>query len=44
LMMKIGQAIYSQAWAQGWWQPEQPQDWVVEGDVETDDWKNTTRV
>ncbi len=46
LMMKIWQAIYSQAGAQGAPQAEQPQDWVVEWDVEKDDneWKNTTRV
>lgn len=47
LMMKIGQAIYSgSSWTQGWAQTEQPQDWVVEWDVEKDDneWKNTTRV
>lgn len=40
LMMKIGQAIYSQAGTNTW----EPQDWVVDGDVETDDGKNTTRV
>lgn len=45
LMMKIGQAIYSgSSWAQPGATPEQPQDWVVEWDVETDDGKNTTRV
>ncbi len=45
LMMKIGQAIYSgSSWAQPGAQGEQPQDWVVEWDVETDDGKNTTRV
>lgn len=44
LMMKIGQAIYSQAWANPWQTQEQAQDWVVDGDVETDDGKNTTRV
>lgn len=45
LMMKIGQAIYSQAGAaQGAETAEQPTDGVVEWDVETDDGKNTTRV
>lgn len=47
LMMKIGQAIYSQAGAaQGAATAEQPTDGVVEWDVEKDDneWKNTTRV
>ncbi len=43
LMMKIGQAIYSQGWAQTG-NTETPNDWVVDGDVETDDGKNTTRV
>ncbi|MDD5769945.1 MAG: molecular chaperone DnaK [Candidatus Gracilibacteria bacterium] len=45
LMMKIGQAIYSQAGANpGQTPPEQPADGVVEGEVEKDDGKNTTRV
>ncbi len=43
LMMKIGQAIYSQAWAQTQEAPK-ADDWVVDWDVETDDGKNTTRV
>lgn len=39
VMMKIGQQIYSQGWA------EAPADWVVEWEVEKDDeWKNSTRV
>jgi len=41
IMMKIGQAIYSQAWAQ---EAPKADDWVVDWDVETDDGKNTTRV
>lgn len=42
IMMKIGQAIYSQAWAQ---EAPKADDGVVDGDVETDwDDKNTTRV
>jgi len=46
LMMKIGQAIYSQTWGQSNSTTEQPKDWVVDADVEKDDneWKNTTRV
>ncbi|MGE4444258.1 MAG: molecular chaperone DnaK [Candidatus Altimarinota bacterium] len=44
LMMKIGQAIYSQAGANPGQTQEQAQDGVVDGDVETDDGKNTTRV
>jgi molecular chaperone DnaK len=44
VMMKIGQAIYSQAWAQWGTTQGTPNDWVVDWDVETDDWKNTTRV
>lgn len=43
LMMKIGQAIYSQGWAASG-SAEAPSDGVVDGDVETDDGKNTTRV
>jgi len=41
LMMKIGQAIYAQADAS---KETPPADGVVDGDVETDDGKNTTRV
>lgn len=41
IMMKIGQAIYSQSWAQ---EAPKADDWVVDWDVETDDGKNTTRV
>ena len=44
LMMKIWQAIYSQAWAQSWNNQWATSDWVVDGEVEKDDWKNTTRV
>ena len=49
VMMKIGQAIYSQAQTQEQSQSqdnswEKKDDDVVEWDVETDDWKNTTRV
>lgn len=44
IMMKIGQAIYSQAGAQSWTQTETPNDGVVDGDIETNDGKNTTRV
>ena len=40
--MKIWQAIYSQAWATQ--EAPKADDWVVDGDVETDDGKNTTRV
>jgi len=52
IMMKIGQAIYSQGWAE--WQPQAWQtpneetkkddDWVVDWEVEWDDKENTTRV
>ncbi len=41
IMMKIGQAIYAQADAS---KETPPADGVVDGDVETDDGKNTTRV
>lgn len=41
IMMKIGQAIYSQAQNQ---EAPKADDGVVDGDVETDDGKNTTRV
>lgn len=41
LMMKIGQAIYAQAGAQ---EAPKADDGIVDGDVETDDGKNTTRV
>ncbi len=44
LMMKIGQAIYSQPGANPGQTQEPPTDWVVEWDVEKDDGKNTTRV
>jgi len=49
LMMKIGQEIYSQGQQTPpqWWSQQTEQktdDWVVDWEVETDDWKNTTRV
>ncbi len=46
--MKIWQGIYSQEWATEWateWEKQwEPTDWVVDGEVETDDEKSTNRV